>query len=67
MEIRVDVAPAPSDVVCTPHQVPLGCGSGEAVLGVGALLDDGGNPLVAKIPAEGIFPCVRREHTSLLK
>lgn len=67
MEIRVDVAPAPPDVVCTPHQVPLGHGSGEAVLGRGALLDDRGDPLVAKIPAKGVFPCVQREHASPLK
>lgn len=56
VEIRVDVAPAPSDVVCATHQMSLCPRPGEAVRGRGAFFNDGRNPLVTEIPAKSFFP-----------
>lgn len=56
VQISVDIAAAPSDVVGASHQLPLGWGPGEAVRGRGALLQDGGDPLVAEVPAQEIVP-----------
>lgn len=67
VEIRVDVAPAPSDVVCATHQMSLCPRPGEAVRGRGAFFNDGRNPLVTEIPAKSFFPCLQTEPTSALR
>lgn len=64
MEIRSDVAPAASDVVCASDQLPLGPGPWEAVRGRGAFFEDGRDTLVTEIPAEGILTCYRIKPTS---
>lgn len=67
VEIRTEVAPAPPDVVRAADQLPLRWGPGEAVRGRGALFQDGGDPLVTEIPAQGVLTCFQTKPTSPLK
>ena len=55
VQIRTEVAPAASDVVCAADQLPLRGGPGEAVRGRRAFFDDGRDPLITEIPAKSIF------------
>lgn len=67
VQVSIDVAPAPTDVVSTAHQLPLSCRPGEPASCRSALFDDGWDPLVTEVPAKGIFPCVQTKPTSPLK
>lgn len=64
MQIRVEIAPAPPDVVRASHQVPLSGGPGEPVHRRGTFFDDGCDPLVTEVPAEDIVSCFHTKPTS---
>lgn len=67
VEIRTEVAPAASDVVCTADQLPLHGGPGEPVWGGGPFFDDWRDPFITEIAAKGILTCFQTKTTNPLK